>query len=60
MNNSIYSTKEGMAYQRGNSRTLISPTGAYQFQVKKAGQWVNGRNSYASITVEKVKAALAA
>lgn len=57
--NSIYSTKEGMAYQRGNSRTLVSPSGAYQFQVKKNGEWVNGRNSYAQSTVEKVKAALA-
>ena len=58
--NSIYSTKEGMAYQRGNSRTLVSPSGAHQFQVKKNGQWVAGRNSYASSTIEKVKAALAA
>ena len=62
MTSSIYSTKEGMAYQRGNSRTLVSNTGrglSYQFQVKKSGAWVNGRNSYASITVEKVKAEVA-
>ena len=56
---SIYSTKEGMAYQRGNSRTVVAANGAYTFQVKKGGEWVNGRASYAQATVEKVKAELA-
>jgi hypothetical protein len=56
---SIYSTKEGMAYQRGSSRTLVDASGSYQFQVKKDGQWVAGRNRHAVATVEKVKAELA-
>lgn len=55
---SIYSTKDGMAYQLGQRRTLITKTGAYLFQVKENGEWRYGRNSYAVQTVEKVKAAL--
>lgn len=55
---SIYSTKEGMAYQLGSRRTLITKTGAYLFQVKENGEWRSGRNSYAIKTLEKVKAAL--
>lgn len=55
---SIYSTKEGMAYQLGNSRTLVTHTGMHMFQKKENGEWRNGRHSYAHITIEKVKAAL--
>jgi hypothetical protein len=55
---SIYSTKDGMAYQHGLRRTLITKTGAYLFQVKEDGEWREGRNSYAKQTVEKVKTAL--
>lgn len=54
----IYSTPDGMAYQYNRSRTLISKTGAYQFQVKNGNEWRNGRNSYAHDTVEKVQAHL--
>lgn len=52
---SIYSTQDGIAYQRGNRRTLVSKTGAYQFQVKENGEWRPGRNSYAARLVEQVK-----
>jgi exosome complex RNA-binding protein Csl4 len=58
MTSSIYSTKEGIAYQRGNSRTLVEKSGSYIFQVKKGGDWVAGRNRHAAATVEKVKADL--
>ena len=60
MTNSIYSTKDGMAYQRGNSRTLVDNKGCKLFQKKVNGLWVNGRHSYAIDTIEKVKAALIA
>ena len=53
-----YTTESQMAYQFGNSRTLVSNTGCHQFQKKENGVWRNGRNSYADATVEKVKAAL--
>jgi hypothetical protein len=54
----IYSTKGGMAYQIGNSRTLIDAKGCAMFQKRDGGEWRNGRNSYALNTIEKVKAAL--
>ena len=59
MTNSIYSTKDGMAYQRGNSRALVDNKGCKLFQKKAGGVWVNGRHSYAIDTMEKVLAALA-
>ena len=55
---SIYTTEGQMAYQFGNSRTLVSKTGCHQFQKNENGVWRSGRNSYAHSTVEKVKAAL--
>ena len=58
----IYSTNGALAYQYGNSRTLVTKGGAQQFQVyKKVGlvdQWVNGRNRHAHDTIDKVKAIL--
>lgn len=55
----IYSTKEGMAYQYGNSRTLVRADGTALFQKKVDGAWCICRCSYAHATIDKVKAALA-
>jgi hypothetical protein len=56
---SIYSTKEGMAYQHGNSRALVDAKGCALFQKKVNGEWVNGRHSYARDMIAKVKQQLA-
>ena len=56
---SIYSTKDGMAYQHGKRRALVDSKGCNFFQKQINGQWVNGRHSYALDLVAKVKAALA-
>ena len=57
---SIYSTKEGMAYQCGNTRALIDVKGCAMFQKKIGGEWINGRHSYARDLIAKVKTQLAA
>jgi hypothetical protein len=56
---SIYSTKDGMAYQHGTRRALVDAKGCTFFQKQINGQWVNGRHSYALDLIAKVKAALA-
>ena len=56
---SIYSIKDGMAYQHGSIRALVDAKGCTFFQRKISGQWVNGRHSYALALISKVKAALA-
>lgn len=55
---SIYSTKDGMAYQHGASRALVDAKGSKFYQKKVNGQWVNSRHSYAINLIAKVKAAL--
>lgn len=57
---SIYSTKEGMAYQCGNVRALVDSGRCTFFQKKVNGQWVNGRHCYALDLIAKVKKQLAA
>lgn len=56
---SIYSTKDGMAYQYGSTRALIDSKGCALFQKKVGGQWINGRHSYARDLIAKVKKQLA-
>jgi hypothetical protein len=56
---SIYSTKNGMAYQNGKIRALVDSKGCTFFQRKVNSEWVNGRHSYALDLIAKVKAALA-
>jgi hypothetical protein len=59
MNASIYSSNGAMIYQHGNSRTIVSKTGALTFEVKRDGVWLPGRQRYAALTLERVKALLA-
>jgi hypothetical protein len=56
---SIYSTKDGMAYQSGNVRALVGAKGCKLFQKKVNGQWVNGRHCYAIDLIKRVKQQLA-
>lgn len=56
---SIYSTKDGMAYQHGSTRALVDAKGCALFQKKVDGQWINGRHSYARDLIAKVKKQLA-
>jgi hypothetical protein len=56
---SIYSTRDGMAYQNGKIRALVDGKGCTFFQRQINGHWINGRHAYALDLIAKVKAALA-
>lgn len=53
-----YTASGKFVYQIGNSRVVVDGR-THIFQVKKGGEWRNGRNSYCAETMRKVKEALA-